>query len=286
MYENVKQDFNAFSTQFEWRVPYMYVDIKDKVTIGVGNLIDPLPHALGLPFVFKSDASTPASEDDITADWNAVKSDPNLAKRGYKACDPLTRLMLTDDAIDELVASKAAEFEGTLKQTSEFSGYDEWPADAQLGLLSMAWAMGPAFGPGWPAFRTACGEGDWDTAAANCGMNESGNPGLVPRNAANRALFRTATYMVSQSADPSVLGYTVSGSRPVVRLGMSNEHVSYLQDRLNTLGYTVDASGSFDDATDVVVRGFQGENGLAQDGIVGAQGWAALGTGVPSEYQW
>jgi GH24 family phage-related lysozyme (muramidase) len=282
MYQSVREAFVEFSTQFEGRVRYMYVDMKDLVTIGIGNLIDPIALALPLPFVFKSDQFTVASQDDITADWNAVKSNPSLAQRGFRACDGVTKLMLTDDSIDTLVLSKLDSFATTLEQTNEFSSLDSWPADAQLGILSMAWAMGPAFGAGWPAFRTACANQDWTTAAANCRMNDADNPGLTPRNVANWVLFLNAAQTVAQQLDVTALQYVVSGSRPTIRAGEAGDNVLYLQTRLAALQYSVTATGTFDDPTVQAVMAFQGDQGLSADGIVGPSTWAALGTSTPA----
>ena len=281
MHFTAEQEFLTFSAQFEARVPYMYVDITAKVTVGVGNLIDPIEHALGLPFVFKTDES-PASEDDIATDWNRLKNDPSLPTRRYTACDPLTKLKLTEDAIDALVWSKEADFESTLKRTAEFADFDDWPADAQLGLMSMAWAMGPAFGSRWPGFREACGNQDWATAANNCRMNETGNPGVVARNVANKALFETADYIVNQQEDTTILWYTVAGTRPALRSGSRGEHVTFLQTRLAALGYSVSPTDEFDTETDQAFRAFQTDQGMTVDGKVGAVGWAALGTAVPA----
>src|SRR5580704_1499007 len=55
MYSSVRDIFPNFSKQFEGRVGWMYLDVKGLVTIGVGNLIDPLPAAVGLPFVHRAD---------------------------------------------------------------------------------------------------------------------------------------------------------------------------------------------------------------------------------------
>jgi len=252
------------------------------VTIGVGNLIDPIGLALTLPFVFKSDPSTAATQDDITADWNAVKGDPALAQQGHLAADPITKLMLTDDSINSLVLSKADDFEATLKQTVEFSGFDTWPADAQLGLMSMAWAMGPAFGRAWPNFRQDGSGQDWNAAAADCHMDETANPGLAPRNTANRVLFLEAALAASSQSDFSVLRYTVSGERPRISSGSSGDDITFLQTRLQTLNYTTEVSGTFDDVTTQAVKNFQTANQLSSDGIVGAVTWAALGTSVPA----
>lgn len=213
MYQSVQDTFIAFSTQFEGKVNFMYLDIKGLVAIGIGNLIDPIDAALNLPFVHKSDGS-PASQNEIRNEWNTLKSQPDLAQKGYQACAPLTNLMLTDDSIAQLVTAKLNQFASTLKSTSEFSNMDSWPADAQLGLLSMAWAMGSAFGPSWPNFRAACAASDWSAAAANCQMNETGNPGLKPRNVADVLLFTNAAIVQANGLDFSVLHWPSSVQAP------------------------------------------------------------------------
>jgi hypothetical protein len=288
MQDSVAQAFLGFSTQFEGRVPYMYVDVKDLVTVGVGNLIDPLELALALPFVFKSDQSTAASADDITADWNTVKNTPGLPEQGHLGADPLTKLMLTEDSIGQLVQTKAASNEPILKQTPEFAAYDGWPADAQLGLLSMAWAMGGAFAQGgrFPSFRADAAALDWTSAAADCHMNDAGNPGLTPRNVANRVLFANAAFASdpTNGLDATTLQYVPAGERPTVRLNSSGDDVSFLQQRLSTLNYSgVGDTGTFDQATDTAVRAFQLDSGLTVDGVVGPSSWAALGTIIPAK---
>ena len=51
MYDDVRAAFLSFTTRLEGRVPYMYLDIKGLVTIGVGNLIDPVDLALQVTFL-------------------------------------------------------------------------------------------------------------------------------------------------------------------------------------------------------------------------------------------
>jgi len=59
--------------------------------------------------------------------------------------------------------------------------------------------------------------------------------------------------------------------------GMSGEDVVVLQAILVARGYTnVKVSGGFDNTTKIYVLAFQGENGLATDGIVGPLTWAKL----------
>jgi hypothetical protein len=120
----------------------------------------------------------------------------------------VTSLGLTDGAIDDLVRQRLDQNEGFLKKT--FADWDSWPADAQLGVLSMAWAMGAGFPAHFPAFSAACKNGDWNLAAANCHINDAGNPGVRPRNDENVTLFKNAS-VVAGGLDPSNLVYQLSG---------------------------------------------------------------------------
>lgn len=69
-----------------------------------------------------------------------------------------------------------------------------------------------------------------------------------------------------------------SGSaRPTIRRGSTGPDVTYLQQRLRFFNYNVATDGIFGPMTESAVRSFQASNGLAVDGIVGQQTWAALG---------
>jgi GH24 family phage-related lysozyme (muramidase) len=213
MYDSVRTSYISFTTRFEGSIPYMYLDIKGLVTIGIGNLIDPIGSALTLPFVRKSDGSS-ASQAEITAEWNKVKAATNLAQQGAKAAAAVTTLMLTPGSITALVLAKLDSNVATLKRTTAFAAFESWPADAQLGLLSMAWALGPSFAAGWPTFTAAVGRGDWPGAAANCQISTAGNPGVAPRNAADVQLFTNAAAVKTAGSDPSVLWYPKTAHSP------------------------------------------------------------------------
>jgi GH24 family phage-related lysozyme (muramidase) len=206
MYDSVRNGFIGFTTPFEGRINWMYLDIKGLVTIGIGNLIDPVELAVGLPMVHKADAAA-ATEDEIRAEWQTVKGHTELKQQGARAADAVTSLMLNDADIDTLVLAKLDGMAAALQRTPEFSGFESWPADAQLGILSMAWGLGPGFGPGWPKFRAACAAGDWNTASAECRMDETGNPGVIRRNDANQKLFQNAAAAVAAGVDLSILWY-------------------------------------------------------------------------------
>ena len=219
MYLSVQSYLPLFSQTFEGRVSHMYLDIKGLVTVGVGNLIDPVELALALPFRLKNLPGTPADREQIAVEWRAIKSDRSLAEKGARACAPLTALELSDEAIDALISRRAAEDEVSLKRQSQFASFEAWPADAQLALLSMAWALGPSGVAGFPKLSAACQAMDFHTAAAECEISEDGNAGVVPRNAANRALFLNAAHVraVEAPAGPlhSTLFYPKVLTRPV-----------------------------------------------------------------------
>jgi hypothetical protein len=204
MRESVADAFKDFSVRFEGEVPFMYLDIKGLVTIGVGNLIDSVTDAQQLPFFFKDEPDHFASSDEIAQDWHRVKDRQDLRLQGGMGFKSVAQLRISEETIDQLVRQTASSYEATLKaSTPAFAEFDHWPADAQLGLLSMGWAMGPNFASGnrWPSFRAACTSKNWEQAAAQCHMDDSNNPGLRPRNAANAILFGNAARVADGTAD-------------------------------------------------------------------------------------
>ena len=215
MHASVRNYFIKFNEPIEARVEYMYLDIKGLVTLGVGNLIDVenasdtknlkkvMEKLVTLPFVYKEkhrDAGKPANKADIEAEWKKVKGRQELAKvkLSYLLFAAITDLKLKNEAIDALVLKKLNEMETELKMDPAFQGFEQWPADAQLGLLSMAWALGtPKLKAHWPHFKTACKKQDFDATLKHCEINTVGNPGVAKRNTENRHLFRNATAVVA-----------------------------------------------------------------------------------------
>lgn len=185
MHPIVKSVFSNFTAKFEGSINHMYLDVLGLVTVARGNLIDPITMALGLPF---ERGGVRVSRDEIAAEWRTVKARQDLAKVGARSFKSITSLRLSTKGINDLVISKLLETEAYLKK--RFPEFDTWPADAQLGVLSMAWAMGAGFK--FKTFEAAVLKRDFAAAAAACKMNETGNPGLIPRNAANKLLFLNA----------------------------------------------------------------------------------------------
>lgn len=216
MYPSVSAAFRGFNEPFEGVIPWMYLDIKGLVTVGVGNLIDPVDLAVRLPFRFRAQPGIAARPEQIADEWRRIKANQALSKAGHRACQTLTQLGLDDGDITTLIAARLTANEISLKKHAPFGAFDSWPADAQPGLLSMAWALGPGGPPKFPGFAAACGNLDFAGAAAECTISEQGNPGLVPRNVANRTLFASAAVVRANTAcDPSRLFYPATLPNPV-----------------------------------------------------------------------
>lgn len=207
MHPSVAAAFRGFITNFEGNIPHMYLDSKGLVTVGIGNLIDSPNQAARLPFVRKEDQQ-PADEAEIRAEWESIKAHQELASAGARAFAELTSLMLTPDAIAQLLDEVLHENERHLKRSTDFSDLDTWPADAQLALLGMAWALGPGFG--FPSFRAACSRADFLTAAEQCNIRNEER-----RNRVHQLLLRNAAAVVAVDLPREVLIFPTIMMQPV-----------------------------------------------------------------------
>jgi len=187
----------------------MYVDVLGLVTCGIGNLIDPLGHdTLALGWVHTSDGS-PATEQEIVAEWQAVK-----AGKIHAWPRPL---MLPPAALERLFFSRLDQNEAYLAR--RFARWNDFPADAQLGTHSCAWAAGSHWAaPRFDAaaaivtsdgFRACAGtagtDGNDPSLRGEAWLRDDGNPGLRPRNLANQWLFQNAAVVLADSYDPDQL---------------------------------------------------------------------------------
>lgn len=230
LHQSVFDVWHKFSEPLEGaRIPYLYADVKGLLTTGTGNLVDPLPLALPLPW--KIDGR-PATEREIREDWMTLKGEDErriregerpLRKMHHRFAAGYTRIRLDDADIIALVESKlhanVAYFAGKI-----FPDFATFPADAQLALCSIAWAVGPgldvdAFDNGngkWPNLSRAVRAQDWAGCVAGvkadnhsgsyaAKIKEDNNAGVVPRNIANVLCFRNAAAVVEAGAPIDVL---------------------------------------------------------------------------------
>jgi len=199
--DSVRAAFVPFTAPLEGVVPWMYLDVKGLVTVAIGNLIDPIQYALPLPFLHADGRI--ATRDQIAAEWLRVKHHPLLAKYGHRAAEKVTTLRLDAMGIDLVVSRKLNQNADHLRR--RFVEWEEWPACAQLATLSMAWACGPAFR--FPMLAAALNSQDWELAAQECHIDETNNPGIVPRNVRNKMLYRNAARVRAFHLDPDALNW-------------------------------------------------------------------------------
>jgi GH24 family phage-related lysozyme (muramidase) len=216
MRQSVRNAFVPFTLPLEGYVPWLYQDVKGLVSIGIGNLVDPIQLAMSLPFVTIDGRK--ATREEIVAEWHRIKSLPpnskgqTAAQLGHLYAKSFTTLRLTREGVDQVVQGKLNQMDAYLAR--RFPGYETWPADAQLATLSMAWACGPAFR--FPKLEAALRDLDFRTAAVECFMPEEKTiSGLRPRNIANRVLYNNAA-VVLRMLDPDELHYPTDLNAPAV----------------------------------------------------------------------
>lgn len=189
----------AFQTKYEGRCAFLYVDLLGLVTTGIGNLVDPVAKALALPWR-RPDGSL-ATLNEIQEEWIEVKDRQDLRGRPISERAAITTLHLLESDIDSLFDRETARMWAQI--VAGYPGAETWPAAAQLGTLSMSWAMGVGrIVPGetfeYPHFRAAALAQDWASCASECRMQ---GVGIEGRNEANERLFLAA----AAGGDPDAL---------------------------------------------------------------------------------
>lgn len=216
--QSVKDGFLAFTAPLEGEaVPHMYVDIIGLVTVAYGNLIDasqagsaaPWAPALALPWRWPDGGL--ASADQIRADWQNLKAnEAALRRRSLAVQATFTKVRLTEDACKALVFETLDKM-ATHLQRAHFPAFADFPADGQLGILSLAWAAGADWPRKFPKCKASILAGKWDEAVEHGQLStiaadkKTPNPGVIPRNKAQRLCFANAYGVTFAGTDPEPL---------------------------------------------------------------------------------
>jgi len=140
MYESV---FRAFVSTLgnEGLTNWMYCDVDGNVTTGRGNLINS-PSAAE-QWTWYTPSGRVATPDEVAANWQLVHDRQDLRGGGGGAYDGLAgnTLRLKWEDIDANVDRIARQFASIIED--QVLLVKRLPADAQLGILRWAWAMGP-----------------------------------------------------------------------------------------------------------------------------------------------
>lgn len=217
----VRAIFPSFSARYEGDISWPYKDVRGLITVGLGCLIDPVDRALGLPWV-DAVSRRPVTRATVRAEWARLKAMASMTGAVAARQRDVTSIRLTPEGIEQLAHVRLdATVQGLLGRWPSFG---DMPANVQLVLCSMAWALGtgkliaefPKFGRhidagNWGRAEMHRNEVVYTGAAAECliRVGEKGdpdyNPGVIGRNSANRALLVAATRAAAEGADPGQL---------------------------------------------------------------------------------
>lgn len=195
--------FGTFSSPIEGAFRWMYLDKKRLVTTAIGYLINTLEMALALPWRLPSGEL--ASKAQVESEWKAIQLRPELAdyRASSHVVESATTVRLLDSDVAAIVQARLLAIEARMRHF--FAGWSDFPADAQLGLLSQGWALGSDFELGYPKLTHAANAGDWEACARECAISTQDNPGIIARNAQNVLLFHNAHAVSELHLDPETL---------------------------------------------------------------------------------
>jgi GH24 family phage-related lysozyme (muramidase) len=146
---------------YEGCFPFMYLDSKGLVTVGVGFLLDSADSAAAYSFLLNH-APQAASPDQIMAEWNHLKSQATPHLETYY--QPFTTMQMQQADIDAMLTQKVNIFEGVARKT--FANWDDFPVPAQLALIDMIYNLGSL--SGFPMLVAYAKAQDWANCAAQC----------------------------------------------------------------------------------------------------------------------
>jgi len=185
----------------------MYLDQFGFVTTGIGNLIDPINRVKEFHWVKIGPNGTDgpyASAQEIDDEWRRVKGKiewikfgaGNFIKKGRNTRPPIITLQIGLSEIDRTFLQKLTRMEQIMKNTpgGYFSDYDTFPADAQLAILTLIWAVGPNnLHIKWGNYCALCKGRKWQEIAV--GNVYHWNNMLLRRDRALKNLFLNAASM-------------------------------------------------------------------------------------------
>jgi GH24 family phage-related lysozyme (muramidase) len=156
-------DSLAHLETFEGTVPWMYLDTKGFVTVGVGEMLANAAKAETLAFL--NPGGQPSTQDAILAEFHRVSSLVPAKVAGFYR-SPASPV-LPHAAIDTLLMNHLNFFDGQL--SGRFAAYANFPDPAKLSLLDMIYNLGvTGLFKGFPHFMGCVDKQDWLGAGANC----------------------------------------------------------------------------------------------------------------------
>lgn len=231
--QSVRDAWLTFTAPLEGEaVPHMYVDVIGLVTVAYGNLIDasqsgsraPWAPALSLPWRWPDGGL--ASTSQVEADWRKLKANEAALRRRSLAVQASFTTVRLDRAACEALVFETLDGMAAHLQRTHFPAFASFPADAQLACLSLAWAAGADWPRKFPHCKASILAGDWMRAAVEGQLSTTAadgktpNPGVIPRNKAQRLAFANAYGVAFMGLDPEPLHWPndAGDTAPVVKV--------------------------------------------------------------------
>jgi GH24 family phage-related lysozyme (muramidase) len=169
---------------FEGVVPWLYLDSRGNVTVGVGLMLPNLAAAQALPFC-EIAPDEPATPEEIEDDFLRVSQmQPDHLPGYYRAA---SSVFLVDDEINQLLMARIQQSDDELR--SQFASYDAFPDVVKPALIDMDYNLGESkLHREYPLLFAAVEAQDWASAALQCSRG-----GISPsRNAWTKQQFLLA----------------------------------------------------------------------------------------------
>jgi GH24 family phage-related lysozyme (muramidase) len=154
---------------FEGIIPWLYVDTRGFVTVGVGEMLASVSRAQSLSFIDGN--GQPVSPEAILGEYNRIRGLPSGRTAGFyrSTASPV----LAHATIDDLLMKHLQFFDSQLNQ--KFANYQQFPDPAKLGLLDMIYNLGVmGLFNNYPTFMGFVQKEDWTGAASECHRNGPG----------------------------------------------------------------------------------------------------------------
>ena len=164
MTEKFRDEVRELIKEGEGCIAHMYLDTVGTVTVGVGNMLKKPSSAASLPFEVEATGEK-ASAAAIEEEFDLISQQESA--RPAKYYKQFTQLVLNEHEINQLVDVRLDNFESKLRR--DFPKYDEYPDEARLGLIDMAYNLGnKGLIKKFPTFANAVRKADWLTCANEC----------------------------------------------------------------------------------------------------------------------
>lgn len=159
----IRYGFNEFekhAINFEGFAPYMYLDVKGNVTVGIGHLIPDAEAATRLKFHHR----TKKGKVDAVHKRNAYLKVLNsgITNGSPEAFRDVTHIDLDPEVIGDIFKNDVNDFVYELIHTKGFTEFETYPGPAQRGVLDLAFNFGmPQFVSLYENFQAALSERNW-----------------------------------------------------------------------------------------------------------------------------